>query len=181
MGTNKNTAMPGGLTVELKGMDKALAKLDMKKISQDIEAELHNFGALVKVDAITLVPVDEGHLKQSIFFEPKPMAVEIGARADYAAYVEFGTRKFAASYVASLPSDWQGFAAQYKGPGGGSFEQFVMDLVRWCRVHGIDEKAAYPIARKILINGTRPQPYLYPAFEKNKIELIKNLKKLLNA
>lgn len=42
------------------------------------------------------------------------------------------------------------------------------------------QQLAYLIARKIVRFGIKPQPFLYPAFEKNKIELIENLKVQLN-
>lgn len=170
-----------GFNVSVTGLDEALRKLDVKKFNQDINDELTAFGFDVTRDAKQLVPVDEGFLKNSINSVNENLAVTIVVNADYAAYVEFGTRKFASAYIATLPADWQTFAAQYRGPGGGSFKEFVMRLVGWCKRKGIDEKAAYPIARAILIDGIKAQPFLYPAYEKNRIELIKRLKNLLNA
>ncbi len=170
-----------GFNVSVTGLDEALRKLDVKKFNQDINDELTAFGFDVVRDAKQLVPVDEGFLKNSINSVNENLAVTIVVNADYAAYVEFGTRKFAAAHIATLPADWQTFAAQYKGSGGGSFKEFVMRLTAWCKRKGIEEKAAYPIARAILINGIKAQPFLYPAYEKNRIELIKRLKNLLNA
>lgn len=168
-----------GFSVELKGLDKALSSLDIKKFEQGLTDELAAFGFYVERDAKSLVPVDEGFLKNSIHSVPARLKVEIVVTADYAAYIEFGTRRFAAEHIATLPQDWQNFAAEFKGPGGGSFDQMVMRLVGWCKRKGIEEKAAYPIALKILRDGIQAHPFLYPAFEKNRIELIKNIKGLI--
>jgi len=56
-----------------------------------------------------------------------------------------------------------------------------MKITKWVHLKGIPEKVAYPIALKIIRNGVKAQPYLFPAFEKNKIELIRALKQQLNA
>jgi hypothetical protein len=99
--------------------------------------------------------------------------------ANYAAYVEFGTRKFASQYVGSLPNNWKQMANAAKGPGGGNFDQFLQSITQWMKDRGIDEKLRFPIMRKILRDGVRPQPYLYPAVIKNTIALRKRLKKIL--
>jgi hypothetical protein len=46
----------------------------------------------------------------------------------------------------------------------------------WCKRKGIDEKAAYPIARKIIINGIKQRPFLYPSVIKNTPILIQDIK-----
>lgn len=152
-----------------------------------IEKEMAAFGQETVNDAKRLAPVDEGHLRNSITFKnivTKAMIeVEIIAATDYAAYLEFGTRAFAAKYVATLPKEWQQFAAKYKGPGGGSFDEFVMRLTRWVRLKGLAkgkdiDNAAYRIALSIMRKGIRQHPFLFPAVEKNRIQLLKRLKAL---
>ena len=139
--------MPG-LKIDMKGLDKTLAKLDMKKFNERVEDEIHGFGLDVERDAKLLCPVDEGLLKGSIFQDPKEMSVVVGVRADYAAYVEFGTGRFAAAEVAKLPPEWQEYA----------------------RTYYVNGKGRLPA-----------QPFFYPAYEENRLQLIKNLKELLNA
>ena len=152
------------------------------KLTQDVrnivDDELNAFGIETVAMAKTLAPVDEGFLRNSITFEKRELVVEIIVAANYAAYLEFGTRLFAAAYVNSLPSEWQSFAAQFKG-GGGSFEDFFMRIVEWVRRKGIAPEAAYQIAKKILRVGIRARPFLYPAVEQNKKLLIENLKAVL--
>jgi len=170
-----------GSVIKIEGLEKTLARFDIKKYEPQIQVCFNNFGIRVEVwakngvDGSKGAPHDEGMLKRSIFQQPGRLSNTFGASADYASFQEFGTRKFAASYVATLPADWQTFARQFKGGSIGSFEQFVMSLVGWCKRHGISEKAAYPIAIKILRNGIKPQPFLYPAFNKAKDLLIKDL------
>ena len=166
----------GGSVIKIEGLSKTLARLNIKKFEPQIQTSFNKFGIRVEMDAKQLVPVDEGRLKGSIFQEPGRLAVTVGASANYAAFQEFGTRKFAAIYIATLPKDWQSFARQYKGGSNGTFHDFVMSLMGWCKRHGISEKAAYPIALKILKNGLMPREFLYPAFNKNKEQLLKDLK-----
>lgn len=135
--------------------------------------------------------INTGALVNSIYAEPVTdnLTLNIVAGAPYASYIEFGTRKFAAEYVASLPKDWQTLASQYKGKGGGTFEELVKNIAVWVGQKGIagrysvktrkrvgdtatkekeNMEAAYPIALKIVKNGIKARPYLYPAYVKNR-------------
>jgi hypothetical protein len=130
----------------------------------------------------------------------------IKVNANYAAYVEFGTGKYAAEYVPSLPTTWQDFAAKYKGQsGGGDFFSFVMAILDWIEKKGIkpttatysiksrrrtgntaqkkeqDYQMAAAIAYNILHNGIHPHPFLYPAYEKQRPLIIKDVENALNA
>lgn len=171
------------LTLTIGNLDKVLAEL--KSAPADIDRIINNefkaFGQMVVTDAQRKAPVNEGRLRQSISSRLSNLEVRISANTDYAAFIEFGTKSFAAAYVATLPAEWQSFAAEFKGAGSGSFKDLVMKITKWVQLKGIPAKAAYPIAVKIVRNGIRAQPYLFPAFEKNKIELINNLKRQLNA
>lgn len=185
------------VNIKIQGLDKALARLDIKKYEPQIQQCFDKFGLRVELEAKQRAPVDEGHLKGSIFQQPGRLSSTVGCSVDYAAYLEFGTRKFAASYVASLPQDWQTLAASKRGGGGGSFEEFVQRLTLWVIRKGIaatptksgaasksksainaQHNAAYAIARSILRNGIKAQPYLYPAFNLAKEDLIKQLKEI---
>lgn len=164
-----------GVNIKISGLEKTLARLDIKKFEPQIQTCFDRFGIRVQAAAVQAVPVDEGRLKGSIFQEPGRMANTFGASANYASFMEFGTRKYAAVEVAKLPADWQAFAAQSKGGGMGTFDQFILSLMGWCKRHGISDKAAYPIALKILRDGVKAQPYLYPAFNTAKDKLLEEL------
>lgn len=191
----------GVINIKVNGLDATLRSIDasVKNIERDIQGELDGWAIETASLANRYAPVDEGHLKGSIAAEFGKLKASVTVAVDYAAYVEFGTRKYGAAYVSSLPSDWQSFAATFKGPAGsGSFEEFVQNIMRWVQAKGIGalktksgnnssskssldamQSAAYAIALNIIQNGIKPHPYLYPAWQITKPELIANIKKLL--
>lgn len=187
--------------IKVQGLDATTSKIKgkVKSIETQVQNKLTEFALHTVADASRNVPVDEGHLKNSIKPEISKLKVSVVVAANYAAYVEFGTKGFAAQYVSSLPSEWQAFAAQFKGGGGGgSIEEFILRIMDWVKRKGIagtysvktqkrtkasgkgqdfeDAEVAYPIALSILRKGIRAHPFLYPAFEKNRIELIREMK-----
>lgn len=189
------------LNLSIKNLEQLTAEI--KAYPQDIEkiinAEFKLFGQSTANNAKQLSPINEGALRGSINFTVDNLHVAVGAYIEYAAFLEFGTKSFAASYVATLPTDWQEFAAQYKGSGGGSFADLLRSIMKWVELKGIgafqtasgkssksksslasQKQAAYLIARSIIQKGIREHPFLYPAFEINKVELINNLKRELN-
>lgn len=188
----------GTFNASIKGLDEVIAKLDVNKFRDDIQNAFDAFGQSVVTSAKLKAPVDEGGLKNSINATPGNLSITIGVNKDYAAYVEFGTRKFAASYVSSLPTDWKTFAAQFKGKTGGSFMSFFYVILKWVQRKGIaahktksggrsnskasiqaEYSAAYFIALKIIREGIKPHPFLYPAFNEHQPQLIKDLENLL--
>lgn len=185
-----------GSVIRIEGLEKTLARFDVKKYEPQITKAFSDFGQRVEQTAKQLAPVDEGHLKGKIFSEPFKNGVEVGCSVDYAAFVEFGTRKYAAKYVSTLPPTWQQLAAKSRG-GGGSFEEFVQRIFAWVRRKGIGStttksgavstsanslasmnSAAYAIALNILQNGSKPHPFLYPAVNFHYKQLIKDLQEL---
>ena len=169
----------GSYKLTITGVNEILAKLNVKAMEQDIQLALNDFGLRVVQQAKTLTPKDEGYLARSINFTSETLSVTINVNVDYGAYIEFGTRKFAAAYVSTLPSQWQQFAQQFRGSQPGSFGEFVQRIMAWVKRKGIPEEAAYPIVLKILREGIKPQPFLYPAFTNQTPVLIKDLENLL--
>ena len=191
-----------GFKVEIKGLDASLKNIEKiaKQTEKNLNAELKAFGLDVVRDANGSVASDEGLLRNSISSKSSDLEVSIVANTDYAAYVEFGTRKFASEYVSTLPSDWQEYASKFRGAGGGSFDEFLYRLVLWVKRKGIagtysvktkrrtgkrknfdaeDLQAAYLIARKILRDGIQAKPFLYPAFRDNLPKLKERLKNVI--
>lgn len=160
---------------------KATAKLDQTtaNVKETIVKELNKFAVLTVNDAKRNAPVDEGFLRNAIGMNVatlQNLRSEVIVAANYAAYIEFGTRSFAAAYVGTLPQSWQAYAAQFKGGTGGGFSDFLLHIMEWVKRKGIPEKAAYPIALKILRTGIRPHPFLFPAVQKNFTALKERLK-----
>jgi hypothetical protein len=190
------------ITLDITGNLKGAISKRREKVLSKIDDELNTFGISTVAMAQRLCPVDEGHLRNSISFTPvkkegSTRYVDIVVATDYAAYVEFGTRKFAANYVATLPQEWRAMAAEHKGKAGGTLSEFIQRIMAWVQRKGIGahktksgnvstsknsyaamQQAAYAIALNILQNGVKQQPFLYPAFRKNRKRLISNLKNI---
>lgn len=169
------------MQIEVKGLDTLIKKFDKlaKDAKTEVQAELNDWADTTAQNAKMLVSAnssDEGMLLRSINPNYGNGYASVTASAKYAAYIEFGTRKYAAGYVSSLPADWQTYAATFKGSTGGTFEQFLLSIMGWVSRKGIDKKAAYPIARKIMIDGIRPKPFLYPSVLKTLPVLKQNLR-----
>ena len=195
-----------GFTLKIEGLQAAIIAL--KKVEgntiKKLENELDGFATKVKNEAVRRAPLYDGQLKNSIGAVRKGLKVDVVAAKYYAAYVEFGTKKFAAAYVATLPPDWKAYAATFKGEkgkGGGSMDDFIKRMVEWVKKKGIgaaydiktrkrdkfgakkmsnadmDYNTAYAIVIRILQNGIKAQPFLYPAFEIARKELVANLLK----
>lgn len=166
-----------------------------KQVAERIDKELLIFAENTVNEAKRLSPIDEGHLRGSIAYNKRPLAVDIVVATNYAAFIEFGTRRFAAAYVASLPPNWQAYAATFKGQGGGNMNDFVQRIMAWVLRKGIgaiktksgnnstskssldaQQEAAYGIALHILRNGIKAHPFLFPAVQHQEIELRKRLK-----
>jgi HK97 gp10 family phage protein len=159
---------------EVKGIDKVLKNFQkfgeegVKAFANDTKLNANDISAM----AATNAPKNLGKLAQSIHDEKiTPLRYRVNAGSNYAAYVEFGTGP-----KVKVPPEFQKMAAKFKGKGTGSFEQGLRSIQDWCRNKGIDVSAAYPIFMSILKNGNNPQPYLYPAFVKGRIQYFKDLK-----
>lgn len=172
--------------LEIKGLDATIKRVDKPadNIRQDAQDLLNEFVANVATTAKRLAPGDEGHLRGAInpVFGSGNLEASVIVTVVYAAFMEFGTRKFAAAYVATLPSDWSTYAGTFQGQHtDGTFDQFIKAIMAWVKRKGIDDKAAWPIALKILREGVRPQPFLYPAVQQHLPELRKQFKLLMAA
>lgn len=166
--------------IEAKGIEAAQQLLSEPRFKSGIDNALNAFALSTVGDAKQFCPKDEGILARSINFDPAAnYEVTINVNVDYAAYVEFGTKKFASDYVSGLPSEWQTFANQFKGKGSGTFADFVKRLTGWAKRTGkIPIQAAYATALKILRTGIKARPYLYPAVNKNLPQLVKDINNL---
>ncbi len=104
-----------------KNQNAAFDKLfkDLDKYSKEVVAELdaEMFAGLrdMETQAKTFAPPGTGRLRGSINVKKlEPLAYELRAETDYAAYVEFGTGPYAESYVPSLDPEWQEYAKTFQ-------------------------------------------------------------------
>lgn len=106
--------------IEIKGLDALIKKTEnlAADARKDTQTALNDFADRVASGAKQLVASnssDEGKLLGSINAKYGDLSASVVVGANYAAFIEFGTRKFAASYVASLPQDWKTYAATFRG------------------------------------------------------------------
>jgi HK97 gp10 family phage protein len=86
------------------------------RIMEKTEAMLNAVGADMEDLARTLVPVRTGYLRSTIYHRVENMSLEVGAEADYATYVELGTRCMA--------------ARPYLRPAVDAFQERLLEAVR---------------------------------------------------
>jgi HK97 gp10 family phage protein len=149
--------------------------LSYKKAGKDIEkqcAYIVSANALQgRNEAVRNAPIAFGKLRQSIGIEVSYDKLEqsVVANADYAPYIEFGT-----GGKVSVPSEWSQLANNFRGQNF-SNDDILQRLREWCRLKGINEKYAYPIMVTIFREGMRPQPFMYPAWQKVKKQFSRDM------
>jgi HK97 gp10 family phage protein len=170
------------MELQIKGIDALIKKMDRlaTDVQKDVQAELNDWADQTAANAKMLVSSnssDEGLLLRSINPNYGNGSASVTAATKYAAYIEFGTRKFAAAYVSSLPADWQTYAATFKGKTGGTFEQFILSIKAWAARKGITDKGhIYFIIKQIMRDGISPKPFMYPSVNKTLPILKQNLR-----
>lgn len=195
------------MDIKVNGLNALITKIGKmpQEINDDLKAAFNDWADRVSQDAkqtLSGSTSNTGNLANSIKpvyakYNAKRWEVKVVATANYAAYVEFGTRKFAAQYIPSLPDEWQKMASQSKGGSGGDFGDLLLAIYQWAHERGIKNtysvktqkkkkrtkkqeaellQLVWVIAFSILKNGIRPQPYLYPAVIKNNPILLQDIK-----
>ena len=159
------------ITVKADGIEAVMAKFKSYSVSAQIgiDAALEEWANNVARDAKLLVSANssnEGMLLNSIHPDHGNGYASVTASAAHAAY------------VSSLPGDWAAYANTFKGKsGGGTFKDFVKILMAWgARTGKMDPKYAYVTALKILRDGVKARPFLYPSVNKNLPLLMQDIK-----
>lgn len=166
---------------KITGLDKLIRQLEQLGVegTQMAKAVVQSTADSVVEQAKRNAPANLGKLRQSIgkAEEAQGFVARVFVAEKYAIYVEVGT----GTHV-QVPAELQSIAIQYKGKGGGSFEEFLQAIKDWVKQKGIGdpEKIAYPIAMSILRKGIRPQPFLYPAYVEGRKKLVVTMKKALS-
>jgi HK97 gp10 family phage protein len=195
------------MSLKLDGVQETLNKLKNvnNKITREIDRELRAGANDIEKDAKRMAPANFGELRNSIGTEKVGlMRYSVFADAYHAPYIEFGTKK-----KTKVPADMSAVATAVKGrPKRGTFAEMVDNIQEWIKKKGIaatqisqvktgkrkgqfkksgalaqaiyERQLAFHIAKRILQNGINPQPFLYPAFIKNKAKLISTIQAVLN-
>ena len=105
------------LNIEITGVKEAFDKVkaNFNKISDEIDMEMGDGILKIVTQAKTLVPANFSRLRTSLYVNKLgKFNYEFGSNVNYAAYVEFGTGKYAATYVPTIEAEFQRFALTYK-------------------------------------------------------------------
>jgi HK97 gp10 family phage protein len=176
--------MATGLYIDASGLK--VGREQLQKLAEQIPGRvsdvLNASAEAIVTEAKRNAPADRGPLRQGISYtDSKPLQVTITSQAPYSAYVEFGTGKYAADYVAALPAEFQAFAATFKSSEGKrSVKGMLFILMDWFARHGIkDKQKQYFIAKKIVMMGTHAHPFLLPAYFNRQAKLKQDMETLL--
>ncbi len=82
------------VTFDVEGVDEfvaAIQKFD-RELQEQVRAWLYDWAKRLAAQAARNSPVRTGYLQSTVYAEVKDWVAEVGARAAYAYFVEFGTR-----------------------------------------------------------------------------------------
>ena len=144
--------------------------MDMRGISQVIK-DISRFDSMTRLKVKDVInetalniqkgakrrcPVDTGRLRSSITIQPVGaggMTMQIGTKVKYAPYIEYGTGKFANHPTKSgRQTPWV-----YPGSKGGR-----------------------ETGEMVFTHGSKPHPFLFPAFEEEKPKFIRAIREALD-
>lgn len=190
-----------GIIIDTNPIKHLIAKISKlpDDLKEEIDAELEegarHFARLAKEDA----PGDVGRLRGAINWAKRgPLSYEVFAGTNYAAYMEFGTKK---RFKAIAGVD----ASIYQGKGTGDYYDFLNAILDWVRRKGIGMSTlsetnkvrrrfkqktvtkkdrlldvAQAIANSIIRHGVKPHPFFYQQYERVVPKMIERLNNVLN-
>lgn len=150
------------VSVKIKGLkevERLFGKAGVDAIKREISEEMEVKAQEVRTKAVMKAPVDTGLVRAGIEVEGKDLRWVIYTVADYAGYVEFGTKS-----KVDVPPEMKEEADKFRS-GRGSYGDFKQAIADWMRRKGIPEEALWPIMAKIMGQGIEPQPFMWPAFQ----------------
>ena len=156
---------------EVANLLRNIEKINITK-QNNVKKLVAKYSTKIEKDAKIDAPKNLGYLRNQIGTEiiNNGYTGEVHSRAAYSFYVEFGTRQQGPYHQAGKMPPFGYDRAGHETP-----------LMMWVRLKfGLSEKGAksisYLIARKIKMYGTKPQPFLYPAWKTNKLKFEEELK-----
>lgn len=164
------------LRVNIKGLDelqKKLGKQGQQALLQEISEELEIGAQELRNKAVMRAPVNTGILRAGIDVDGKGLMWIVYTVAEYAGYVEFGTRT-----KVKVPPEMKEEAEKFRGKKG-SYTDFKEAIAIWMRQKGIPEEALFPIMAKIMNVGIEPRPFMYPSMKEVEKTLPKELDRVI--
>lgn len=143
--------------VDLKGIDEAIKRIGKFEHTkrQRVKDAVNEAALNVQKGAKKRAPVDTGRLRSSIAIQPynEGLTMQIGTKLHYAPYVEWGTGKFAAH-------------PKY----GGRQTPWIYP----------ESKKGRKTGEMVLTHGSKPQPFLFPAWDEERPAFIKAMRRALS-
>jgi len=172
------------MTLKLMGVENVIAAIKdvNSELNAKIDAEIDAQAQTIATKAKRKAPSNFSELRNSIGTEKvSNLKYTVFANAYHAPYIEFGTVK-----KVSVPPELTEVAAAVKGRASrGNFASMVEAIYIWGTKKKIikkgDKNHAVNIARKIMINGIAPQPFLWPSFLEVRPKLISRLQTILKS
>lgn len=165
-------------TIQIAGMKEVKRALETyKKTRTEMLMDAGKRSAInVEREAKQNVRVDQNRLRSSIRHRTSddPLIFDVFTDVFYAPFEEFGTGRHT-----QVPKELESYAIQFKGTGQGNFNDLISNIRDWARRNSIPDDAVYPIAAKIAREGRPGNAFLFPAWEGEKANYVKNVKRLL--
>lgn len=164
-------------SITLKGFKEYESRLKNggKQLRQLADLEASASAQNIARGARTKARVNDGTLRASINPDKVKIGVyEVKASADYAAYIEFGTKS-----KVKVPADLQNYAKQFQGKGTGTAEQAKAFIYEWCRKKNIPEERWFFIYILIMTNGIEARPFLFPSVEEERPKFFERIRQAL--
>lgn len=164
--------------INVKGATELYARLGAAaaKLQKVIDQELKDGAEAIAAEAKQRAPGDQGILRNEISASRiSALRYSVSSNAIYSAYVEFGTRS-----LVQVPAGLEEYAAQFKG-GGFSSLSAKEAIFNWCKRKGIPKKAWYAVYLKVMIVGTKPQPFFFPAANRIKPIIIDRVERAIKS
>ena len=159
------------MAIEINGLEVALGRLDDVIDLDRIEQGLQLATLLVERSAKQKAP--KGELQQSITSKVEDYTGIVYTPLHYAPYVEYGTGIFATGKGGGRKEvPWVYVEGQYNEPAKKTIhtEQSAREAVAFLQSEGLDAHLTY---------GQEPQPYMRPALDENRQEILRVLGEFL--
>lgn len=139
------------------------------------DAEASAAATNIANEARNRAPHFDGKLRASIHTTGRDGRYEVLVSANYAAYIEFGTRS-----RVRIPPELAGYAGQFKGSTGRTAAEAKKAIYEWCRKKGIEKSRWWFIFISIMVYGIRAQPFLFPSVDAEQPRFYARIRALLN-
>lgn len=166
------------ITIKAKGLAETLANIKAlpKTLQRKIEAEVGLAAKQMVRNAKRDAPVDQSILRSEITeFKFRELTWKVVSQAAHSGYVEFGTKS-----RVQIPAGLEEEAAKIKAQKSQSSLGAKEAIFLWCKRHGIEQKAWYPIYISIMAKGIHPRPFFFKQIAVIEPILVKQITAIVN-